>query len=59
MPKRDKVWVTRCKDCAYGTQDKDNPSGYVYCEIYGYGGFLPEDWYCANGTPKEEKEDVR
>ena len=44
----DVIEVVRCKDCIHGIRE-DDPNGYVYCDIFGYGGYLPENWYCADG----------
>ena len=41
--------LTRCKDCKYKEAEEN---GMVYCSI-PTGGWVDEDWFCADGERKE------
>lgn len=49
LPSIDAVPVVRCKDCKY---HEDEENGMVYCSI-PTGGWVDEDWFCADGERKE------
>ena len=60
--------IIRCKDCKYfpeGTgvnNDLEFPEEFkcpCECEDYWYSWKPDDDWYCANGKRKEEKEHER
>ena len=50
-PTVDAVEVVRCKDCHY---NEDEEIGMVYCP-YVLGGWVGENWFCADGERKENK----
>jgi len=49
-PTIEAVPVVRCKDCKY---HEDEENGMVYCPKM-IGGWVEDDWFCADGEPKEE-----
>lgn len=49
LPSIDAVPVIRCKDCKYKEAEE---IGMVYCSI-PTGGWVSEDWFCADGERKE------
>ena len=57
MPTIDAVPIVRCKDCKYHTDDNEEPDA-VYCEntTGGVGGLVSNNFFCAGGKRKEEKE---
>ena len=42
--------VVRCKDCIYGTHEKNESTGmtWIYCGHHREN--RPEDWFCASGS---------
>ena len=48
-PTVDAVPVVRCKDCKY---HEDEEVGMVYCPN-ALGGWVGENWFCADGERKE------
>ena len=48
-PTVDAVPVVRCKDCKY---HEDEEIGMVYCPN-ALGGWVAENWFCAEGERKE------
>ena len=49
LEKQDIVKVIRCKDCKYKEAEEN---GMAYCSI-PTGGWVDEDWFCADGERKE------
>ena len=52
MPTVDAVHVVRCKHCKY---HEDEEIGMVYCPNM-IGGWVVENWFCADGERGEREE---
>lgn len=48
--KIDAIPLVRCKDCRFHEQEQP---GMVYCPAV-VGGWVDEDWFCADGERREE-----
>lgn len=53
VPTDDVVEVVRCKDCRHHEEEE---LGMVYCCMNAMivGGWVPEDWFCADGERGED-----
>ena len=56
-PTADVVEVVRCKDCTWASRADNGELRCGHDNRGLYFGFVPENWFCADGLRKETKDE--